>query len=261
MLGKWISPRVTIAAAVSVILAEIILPHLAPGRFPSASAMSQPKAVAYFAGALLCLEIARDYDHRLMRLSWLLFSVEGIMLGLHFSYPVQLFIALAEIHIGLLGLLAGMTLTWWQLRRFGLGFHSHRSDYGVIGLIAVAMLTFFGLSYGRGWMVPMLASARTLLFLSAIMAVLLNRFCQQMGGGEIARVIRLFILYVGIRCAMNVVFAVNKMYAPLLNEPYRLLDAVYPWVYLFAASVRAQVIVKMVGQRKNLGALVSPGTP
>jgi hypothetical protein len=259
MLGRWITPKVTIAAAVSIIFVEILLRHFdGPvwGWFDRYA-----RATAFYAGALLCLEVVRDYDHRLMRLSWLLFSVEGFMLAVHFTGVWPTPVAIAFIHLGLLGLLGGMSVTWWQLRRFGLGFHARWPDYIAVGLIVAAMLTFFGLSYGRHWMHPMLASARTLLFLSAAVAVLLNRFCLQMGGGQIAGVFRFFILYVGVRCAVNVVFALNQIYTPLLDEPYRIIDSTYPWIYLLAVSLRAQVVVNGNRQLENLCALASPGTP
>lgn len=183
------------------------------------------------------------------------------MLAIHFAYPWPMPVALAMIHIGLLGLLGGMALTWWQLRRFGLGFHALPSDYIAVAMIIAALITFFALSHGGNWMIPMLASARTLLFLSAAVAVLLNRFCRQMGGGQIAGVIRFFILYVGVRCLVNMIFALNKIYAPLLDEPYLILDSSYPWIYLLAISLRAQVAVNAKRQFEDLHALASSGAP
>lgn len=43
---------------------------------------------------------------------------------------------------------------------------------------------------------PMMPGVRLSPFLAAAVSVLLNRFCEQMGGGENARVIRFIIAYV-----------------------------------------------------------------
>ena len=79
------------------------------------------------------------------------------------------------------------------IARVGLGFKAVRRDWAV-GLILAGM--FLAFSWQGGWMSPMIAGARLSPFLTAAVSVLLNRFCEQMGGGENARVIRFIIAYV-----------------------------------------------------------------
>lgn len=244
MLAKWIHPAPLAATAVVAMAADLCMPELRP--FVHAS--------VYLLAGVLCLEIANDYDHRLMRLSWLLFSGEAFCLTVQFSLGTPAGVAwlgperrsqvsLAIVQLGLASLLAGMLVTWWQLRQFGLGFHALRRDCAAVGLILAGMAVFFTLSRQGGWMFPLMASARVLLFLAAAVSVLLNRFCQQMGGGQIARVIRFIIAYVATRCVMNLAFAVNKTWAPVARELEALLNVVFPWIFLFGVNLRARVAV------------------
>lgn len=113
-----------------------------------------------------------------------------------------------------------------------------------VALILIGMTLFFGLSKQGGWMFPMMAGARVLLFLATAVGVLLNRFCVQMGGGEIARVIRFIIAYVATRCLMNVVFALNKTWAPVALDFEALLNVIFPWIFLFGVTLRARVAVQ-----------------
>ena len=245
MLARWMNPVALAVAAVAAMSANVAMPELRPCIHTA----------AYLVAGLLCLEVARDYDHRLMRLSWLLFSGEAFVLAIHFPLAIPAvgawlgaerrdLIALGLVQLGLTSLLAGMLVTWWQLRRFGLGFHVLRRDWVAVGLIITGMTAFFGLSMHGGWMFPMMAGARVLLFLAAAAGILLNRFCCQMGGGEIARVIRFIIAYVATRCFMNVVFAVNKTWAPVARELEDVLNVVFPWIFLFGVNLRARVTVR-----------------
>jgi hypothetical protein len=245
MLARRISPYVLAPVALLTMALDIALPELRP----------YTHSAVYFLAGLLCLEVANDYDHRLMRLSWMLFSGEAFILALHFPLGTPAvtawlgetrreYVALAMVQMGLTSLLAGMVVTWWQLRRFGLGFHALRRDWAAVALILTGMAVFFALSVQGGWMFPMMASARVLLFLAAAVSVLLNRFCLQMGGGEIARVIRFFIAYVATRCAMNVLFAINKTWSPVAPELHNLLSVLFPWIFLFGVALRARVAVR-----------------
>ena len=245
MLARWINPVALAIVAVAAMAANLAMPELRP----------YVHSTVYFLAGLLCLEVARDYDHKLMRLSWVLFSGEAFLLALHFPLATpevqdwlgvaqRDFVALVMVQIGLTSLLAGMVVTWWQLRQFGLGFHALRRDWAAVGLVLAGMAVFFGLSKQGGWMFPMMATARVSLFLAAAVGVLLNRFCQQMGGGEIARVIRFLIAYVATRCVMNVVFAVNKTWAPVARDLEELLNVVFPWIFLFGVTLRARVAVR-----------------
>ncbi len=245
MIARWINPVALLTVAVVSAVAGLVfheirwLIHVA----------------VYFLTWLLCLEIARDYDHKLMRLSWVLFSGEPFFLTFQFLIGTPAaaawlglerrgFLSLVLVQLGLTCLVAGMVVTWWQLRKFGLGFHALRRDWIAVVSILLAMVVFFALSKQGGWMFPMMASARIMLFLAAAMSVLLNRFCQQMGGGEIARVIRFFIAYVATRCVMNLVFAVNKTWAPVARELEDVLNSVFPWIFLFGVAMRARVAVR-----------------
>lgn len=87
-----------------------------------------------------------------------------------------------------------------------------RRDWAV-GLILTGM--FLALSWQGGWIYPMMAGAPLSPFLAAAVSVLLNRFCEQMGGGENTRVIRFIIAYVATRCVIDLVFAVNRTWAPM----------------------------------------------
>ena len=245
MPARWINPVALVFVAIAAMAAGLVKPEL----------RAYTHALAYFQAGLLCLEVARDYDHKLMRLSWVLFSGEAFLLTPQFllSPPAVVawlgleqrsYIALALVQLGLASLLAGMVVTWWQLRQFGLGFHALRRDWAAVGLILAGMAVFFGLSRQGGWMFPMMAGARVLLFLAAAVSVLLNRFCQQMGGGEIARVIRFIIAYVATRCVMNLVFAVNKTWAPVARDLEELLNVVFPWIFLLGVTMRARVAVR-----------------
>ena len=245
MLARWINPVFLGAVAASSIAANLAMPELRP----------YIHSAVYLLAGLLCVEIARDYDHKLMRLSWLLFSGEAFLLALHFPLATPAatawlgvaprdHLALAMVQMGLTSLLAGMVVTWWQLRQFGLGFHARGMDWAAVGAILTGMAVFFGLSWQGGWMSPMMAGARVLLFMAAAVSILLNRFCQQMGGGEIARVIRFIIAYVATRCVMNLVFAVNKTWAPVALELEDLFNVVFPWIFLFGVTLRARVAVR-----------------
>lgn len=245
MLARWINPVALAVVAVAAMAADLAVPLL----------KAPVHAAAYFVAGLLCLEVARDYDHKLMRLSWLLFSGEAFLLVVQFLLEANVAsgwlgaaqrsdLQLAMVQLGLMSLLAGMVVTWWQLRQFGLGFHALARDWAAVGLILAGMVVFFGLSEQGGWMFPMMAGARVLLFLAAAVSVLLNRFCQQMGGGEIARVIRFIIAYVATRCVMNLVFAVNKTWAPVASDLEQFLNVAFPWIFLFGVTLRARVAVK-----------------
>jgi hypothetical protein len=245
MLAQWIHP-----VALSIVAMAAIILNLA---FPEPRAYIH--AAAYLLAGFLCLEVARDYDQKLMRLSWVLFSGEAFLVAIHFPFTTpeaavwlgserRDLITLGLVQLGLMCLLGGMAVTWWQLRQFGLGFHALRRDWAAVGLILAGMLAFFGLSIEGGWMSPMMAEARVLLFLAAAVSILLNRFCVQMGGGEIARVIRFFITYVATRCFMNLVFAVNKTWAPVASDLEELLNLVFPWIFLFGVTLRARVAVR-----------------
>ncbi|MBS1855430.1 MAG: hypothetical protein JST11_08700 [Acidobacteria bacterium] len=211
-------------------------------------------AAVYLVAGRLCLEVARDYDHDLMRLSWLLFAGEAFVLALYFllgaplsvtwpDAPLRSQVALALVPLELSCLLGGMVVTWWQLRRFGLGFHALGRDWVAVGLILTGMVVFFGLSLLGGWMNPMMATSRVLLFLAAAVGVLLNRFCQQMGGGEIARVIRFIIAYAATRCFMNVVFAVDMTWDGAAQPLEEFLRLVFPWIFIMGVTLRARVTV------------------
>jgi hypothetical protein len=245
MLARCINPMALAVVAVAAVAANLVMPELRPF----------VHAAVYWIAGFLCLEVARDYDHKLMRLSWVLFSGEAFVLAIHFPLATAAAtnwlgvarrdqLAIAMVQLGLASLLAGMVVTWWQLRQFGLGFHALRRDWAAVGLILAGMAVFFGLSLQGGWMFPMMAGARVLLFLAAAVSVLLNRFCQQMGGGEIARVIRYIIAYVATRCVMNVVFAVNKTWAPVALGLEDVLNLLFPWVLLFGVTLRARVAVR-----------------
>lgn len=245
MLARWINPVALVAVAAAAVTADLAMPEL----------RIFVHTAVYLVSALLCLEVARDYDHKLMRLSWILFAGEPFALAL--SFPLGLrsvvawlglaqrdYIALVMVQLGLASLVAGMIVTWWQLRTFGLGLHALRRDWVAVGSILVGMMVFFGLSWQGGWMSPMMASARVSLFLAAAVSVLLSRFCLQMGGGEIARVIRFIIAYVATRCVMNLVFAVNKTWAPVARDLEELLNVVFPWIFLVGVTLRARVVVR-----------------
>lgn len=245
MLARWIHPKALALTALAVMAANLAHPEL----------LHYIHAAVYFLSGLLCLEVARDYDHRLMRLAWLLISGEAFSLSLPLPLgmpAVTSWVGLARQHqigfvlvqLGLSSLIAGMLLMWWQLRRFGLGFHVLRRDWLAVGLILLAMTVFFGLSIQGGWISPLMAVARVLLFLAAAVSVLLNRFCRQMGGGEIARVIRFIIAYVATRCLMNMIFAVNESWAPVAREFEAVLKVVFPWIFLFGVYLRARVAVR-----------------
>lgn len=251
MLSRCLNPRL-----VAIVSAAAIMLNLAIAQTAAAQWITPVShAAAYLAAGLLCLEIARDYEHRLMRLSWILFSGEAFSLvaGFTIGTPLgaallgpagQAFTGLAFAEIGLLFLLAGMVVTWWQLRSFGLGFHAMPRDWAAVALILAGACAFFGISLTGGWMFPMMAEARLLLFLAAAVSVLLNRFCLQMGGGEIARVLRFLIAYVATRCVMNLLFAINKTYQPYLAWPELLLNLVFPWIFLCGIALRAHVEVR-----------------
>jgi len=259
MLARWINPVFLGIVAAASIAANLAMPEL---RLYIHSA-------AYLLTGLLCVEIARDYDHKLMRLSWVLFSGEPFSLAASFPLGISAVvswlggvtqrdhIALEMVQLGLTCLLAGMILTWWQLRQFGLGFHARGMDWVAVGAILTGMAIFFGLSWQGGWMFPMMAGARVLLFLAAAVSILLNRFCQQMGGGEIARVIRFIIAYVATRCVMNLVFAVNKTWAPVALELEDLLNVVFPWIFLFGVTLRARVAVRAEAELARVNGIAS----
>lgn len=258
MLARWIDPVFLGVVAASSIAANLAMPEL----------RIYIHTAVYLLAGLLCVEIARDYDHKLMRLSWVLFSGEAFILALHFplATPVATawlgaaprdHLALAMVQLGLSSLLAGMVVTWWQLRQFGLGFHARVMDWAAVGAILTGMAVFFGLSWQGGWMFPMMAGARVLLFLAAAVSILLNRFCQQMGGGEIARVIRFIIAYVATRCVMNLVFAVNKTWAPVALELEDLLNVVFPWIFLFGVTLRARVAVQAEAELARVAGIAS----
>lgn len=245
MLSRWLRPDVLLVVAILSIVANLAAPEVRPWSH----------AAVYALAGWLCIEVASDYDHRLMRLSWLLFSAEAWVLALHFplfdprvagffNIPADVYTGLPFVQVELACLLTGMALTWWQLRQFGLGFHALRRDWIGVAVILAGMVAFFTLSARGGWMFPLMAITRALLFLSACVAVLLNRFCQQMGGGEIARVFRFLIAYVATRCFMNVVFAMNKTLGPVARELEELLNVVFPWIFLFGVTLRARVAVR-----------------
>lgn len=258
MLAKWINPGALMATAAVAMTVDLLLPEM----------RVLGHSIVYLVSALLCLEVARDYDHKLMRLSWLLFAGEPFALAISFplgipglvawlGIPQRDFLALVMVQVGLTGLLAGMIVTWWQLREFGLGFHALRRDWSAVAAILIGMAVFFGLSKQGGWMFPMMAGARVLLFLAAAVSVLLNRFCQQMGGGEIARVIRFIIAYVATRCVMNLVFAVNKTWAPVAQNLEALLNVLFPWIFLLGVTLRARVAVRAEAELARVGLQVN----
>jgi hypothetical protein len=254
MLAKCINPVALVLAAAVLMTVDLLRPEL----------RVFTHSTVYFLSMLLCLEVARDYDHKLMRLSWLLFAGEPFFLAISFPLGIPGVVAwlgvaqrddlaLVMVQLGLTSLLAGMIVTWWQLRQFGLGFHALRRDWAAVAIILTGMAVFFGLSKQGGWMFPMMAGARVLLFLAAAVSVLLNRFCLQMGGGEIARVIRFFIAYVATRCVMNLVFAVNKTWAPVAQDLEALLNVVFPWIFLFGVTLRARVAVRAEAELARAG--------
>ena len=254
MLAKWINPLALTVVAALAMTVDLVMPEM---RIFIHSAV-------YFLSTLLCLEVARDYDHKLMRLSWLLFAGEPFVLGMSFPLGIPSvvawmgiahrdYFALMMVQLGLTSLLAGMIVTWWQLRQFGLGFHALRRDWAAVGLILIGMAVFFSLSKQGGWMFPMMAGARVLLFLAAAVSVLLNRFCQQMGGGEIARVIRFIIAYVATRCVMNLVMAVNRTWAPVAQDLEALLNVLFPWIFLLGVTLRARVAVRAEAELAKVG--------
>jgi hypothetical protein len=260
MLARWINPVALAVLAAVAIAANLAMPELRP----------YIHAAAYLLAGLLCLEVARDYDHKLMRLSWVLFSGEAFLLTVQFLLLTAAAaswlgvaqrdeLALVMVQLGLTSLLAGMVVTWWQLRRFGLGFHALRRDWAAVATILAGMAVFFGLSKQGGWMFPMMAGARVLLFLAAAVSILLNRFCLQMGGGEIARVIRFIIAYVATRCVMNLVFAVNKTWMPVARDLEELLNVVFPWIFLFGVTLRARVAIRAEMELARVAAVAPSG--
>jgi hypothetical protein len=253
MLARWINPVALMAVGAVAMVVNLVDPHL----------RVYIHSVVYLIAGLLCLEIAFDYEHKLMRLSWIFFSGEAFLLAISFpltttsanellANPNRSNVGLALVQLGLASLLAGMVVTWWQLRKFGLGFHALRRDWAAVAVIVAGMIVFFALSAHGGWMFPMMAGARILLFLAAALSVLLNRFCQQMGGGEIARVIRFLIAYVAIRCFMNIVFAVNQTWAPVARDLEEILNVVFPWVFLMGIVLRARVAVRAESELARL---------
>jgi hypothetical protein len=90
-------------------------------------------------------------------------------------------------------------------------------------------------------------------------SILLNRFCLQMGGGEIARVIRLIIAYVATRCVMNLVFAVNKTWMPVARDLEELLNVVFPWIFLFGVTLRARVAIRAEMELARVAAVAPSG--
>lgn len=245
MLARCLHPAALWIAAAIVMAADLAVPELRPWTH----------SAVYLLAGILCLEVALDYDQKLMRLSWQLFAAEAFVLVIHFpveTAPVRAALGsalsdrveLALVQLELSCLLAGMVVTWWQLRRFGLGFHALRRDRVAVGLILAGMTAFFVLGLRGGWMSPMMAAARVLLFLALAVGVLLNRFCQQMGGGEIARVIRFFIAYVATRCVKNLIFAITSTWAPAAWEFEALLNVLFPWIFLMGVTLRARVAVR-----------------
>jgi len=254
MLARWITPSTVSVLALASITGNLLLAY---SQHPAALA-AWPIAIvhllAFLASGVLCLEVAQDHDEPLMRRAWFLFSGEAFAVAANFlvgtpaagewmGITLRANVGFAFVQAGLACLLGGMFATWWQLRALGLGFRILRRDYFAVGGVLFAMLVFFGLSYAGGWMRPLMASARILLFLSVAVGVLLNRYCAQMGGGQIGLVIRFIILYAGTRCLMNVIFAINQTYAPYLLFPEQLLNLVFPWILLYGVAVRAQVTV------------------
>lgn len=245
MLARWIHPAGLAVTAIAAMAATLALP----------SWRSDVHTAVYLVAGLLCLEVASDYDHKLMRLSWLLFAGEAFVLAVYFvlgaplsitwpDAPLRSQVALALVPLELSCLLGGMVVTWWQLRRFGLGFHALGRDWVAVASILTGMVVFFWLSMVGGWMNPMMATSRVLLFLAAAVGVLLNRFCQQMGGGEIARVIRFIIAYAATRCSMNLVFAVNMTWAGAAQPLEECLRVLFPWIFLMGVALRARVAVR-----------------
>jgi hypothetical protein len=84
MPARWINPVVLAVAAAAAIAANLAMQELRP----------YIHAGVYLLAGLLCMEVARDYDHKLMRLSWLLFSQRLLKVVLT-SGSISLFIMLS----------------------------------------------------------------------------------------------------------------------------------------------------------------------
>lgn len=224
--------------------------------------------IAYAIAALLSRRIADEYRNvRWLRWAWLALAGNAIfsMLRMVVESPLFSFFQADYLKTPLAGylqhlaivpanvcLFAGLLTMWWAYSSVGLGFKLERRDYVFIGgilLLLVALLSYReALTEANS---PILTArylqqiGLILLSLSAATSIALHRMAQQMGGGQLAVVLRMLSLYTCLRLVFVLLQAFIRTEFPFLNHYYGFfIDLgwlVMPWLAALASAYRTEL--------------------
>ena len=208
----------------------------------------------------LCLEIGFEYrQSSLMRFAWVAFAADAGISAVRWTvHAAQAYEpgTLADLSVMVLIALAlicsllGMSLTCAALAKIRLGFRLLVQDYIALAFLTAALMFVFGVRWTTltGWH----SLAIVVLFVATAVSIVLRRFTRQMAGGQLAATVRWLIVYLMLRCVLNVVSAANTDESLPLLHLARTLNCAMPWAFALAAAVRGGMIASAARQIRQI---------
>ena len=234
--------------------------------------------IAFAVALALHLEIAKEYRRTpLLHFAWLALAanagisvirmiLEGPWLTLIWSEYDRSLRGLWQhqaIIPANIALLIGVIAMCLAYHRVGLGFEVIRRDYVLMAISAVILIGLLAFREGLTEAQSPYLAGRYLqqfgLFLLALIAavcVLLQRMAMQMGGGQLANVLRLITFYAFARSTIVLVSAIRPIFPastkPVLSCITEMAWLLVVWLPALAAAYRLQMTVNAAQKLTSL---------
>jgi len=220
-------------------------------------------ALAYGVAAILCLRIADEHrDSPKMRQAWMMLTVSAFFSAIRHAALAAISIRTADgpdslaghitaqgfMVLSLVFLTAGLFYIWRAFSALQLGFSLHPID--IVMFVSIVVLvppiiisSSFSLPSSYNILVPAFRYAGAILLpVSAVMGILLYRIAVQMRGGELARSLRMLVIFAVGRLLMSMLNALPALRAnPTVSTLDQVIMQGIPFLFTLAAAYRWQI--------------------
>jgi hypothetical protein len=261
-LPLWI--LLTAAAAAGTVYGALLAWHRGSAAVrPLQMLLHLAAAAAYLNAAYVCRKITEDHrEGTRMRLAWgLITASAGMAVLRHFFEWLVLvtgwidtrlttLVSLRQIPIvlSLVLLTAGLVAMWSSFAAVGMGVRFRLSDgallAGILAFVPAVLSLREGMHDARSayaWIRSLQAASPVLLAAPALVAVVLHRIRQEMGGGEMSASMRYLAAFLVVRLVSLWLGLLPD--APAATVLSRTLWWAAPWLFLLAVWRRWQVTV------------------
>ncbi|HXG31784.1 MAG TPA: hypothetical protein VNJ11_00345 [Bryobacteraceae bacterium] len=261
-LPLWI--LLVTAAAAGTVYGTLLAWHPgSPAVRPLQMLLHLAAAAAYLSAACVCRKITADHrGGTSMRLAWGLITASAAFAVLrHFFEWLVLAAGWIDTHLttlvslrqipivlSLVVLTAGLVAMWFSFAAVGMGVRFRLSDglllAGILAFVPAILSLREGMHDARSayaWIRYLQAASPALLAAPALVAVVLHRIRQEMGGGEMSASMRYLAAFLVVRLVSLWLGLLPG--APLATVLSRTLWWAAPWLFLLAVWRRWQVTV------------------